>query len=93
MARRAGDVNASGKLGTALAAAGYVDEASRVLSQAVSADPRHPQARIVLGRVLATQGRFPEAVVQFERAVELAPDNKAARRDLDAARSQLDQRR
>jgi Flp pilus assembly protein TadD len=92
-ARRAADVNALGKLGTALAAAGHVDEAGRVLSQAVSLDPRHPQVRIVLGRVLAMQGRFPEAVVQLERAVELAPDNQAARRDLDTARSQFDRRR
>ena len=92
-ARGAGDVNALGKLGTALAATGQVDEAAQVLSQAVTADPRHPQVRIVLGRVLATQGRLSEAVVQFERAVELAPDSEAARRDLDAARSQADQRR
>jgi len=91
--RRAGDVMALGKLGTALAASGRFDAAIMVLTKAVAADPRHPQARKVLGRVLAGQGRFDEAVEQLGHAMQLAPDDADARRSLEAARAELDRRR
>jgi tetratricopeptide (TPR) repeat protein len=85
--RRPGDVNALGKLGTALMAAGRIDEALPVLSRAVAADPRHAHARRMFGRALAVGARLEEAVVQLQLAVELDPGNRAARLDLEAARS------
>lgn len=86
---RPGDVAALGKLGTALAASGRLDEAIDVLVRAVAADPNHPQARTVLGRVLADQGRLEEALEHLERAAALDPANEAARRDVRAAQAQL----
>jgi len=87
---RSGDVDALGKLGSALAASGRFAEAVDVFAAAVAVDPRSQLARSMLGRALATQGRLREALVHFELAVDLAPDDVRTREDLEEVRRLLD---
>ncbi|HKJ25808.1 MAG TPA: tetratricopeptide repeat protein [Myxococcota bacterium] len=51
-------------------------------SRWVASDPAQPNARYVLGTVLARQGRMPEALEQLRAAVELAPELAAAHYNL-----------
>jgi superkiller protein 3 len=56
------------------------------LEHAVRLDPANAEAYNALGVALAKAGRIGEAMVQFSRAVELAPDFAAARQNLERAR-------
>ena len=89
VAARPQDVNALGKLGTALAALDRYNEAHDLLFRAVVADPQHPHARRMFARVLASQGRLQEAYAQFQRARELAPHDDAVREELEAVAAAL----
>lgn len=50
-----------------LASLGYLDKAEEMIRQGLSSDPLNPSWRFALGRVLDTQGRHQEALVQFSK--------------------------
>ena len=60
--------------------------------QATECKPGFAEAHNALGEMLGAKGRLPEAVEQFEKAVELDGDYSLARENLEAARSLLQQR-
>jgi len=49
--------------------------------------PDHAEAHNDLGVALIDTGRLEEAIVHFEKALQLAPDFPDARYDLDVARA------
>src|SRR5205814_10011883 len=50
---------------------------------------RSSDLRYALGRMFYQQGRYPEAVAQLERVVELEPDNYRAHDNLDRKSTRL----
>ena len=54
-------------------------EAARCFRRATQLWPRHPEARLALGRVLAQQGKSRQAVEQFSIVVEEHPGNLEAK--------------
>ncbi|MGH9515048.1 MAG: tetratricopeptide repeat protein [Terriglobales bacterium] len=50
-----------------------LDEAVARLNEALTYNPKFPQAQYELGRVREKEGKFEEAIVPLQRAVELAP--------------------
>ncbi len=87
---RPGFAMAYNNLGAALIASGDLAGAERELRRAVELDPLYPQAFSNLGSLCAMRGDFVEAVKYFDRAVILQPRNRAAREDLERARSMLE---
>jgi tetratricopeptide (TPR) repeat protein len=65
-------------LGTALSAAGRLDEGARELRRAVEIDPASSYARAQLGAVLAVLGRPAEAEPELREAVRLEPNDPEA---------------
>ncbi len=65
-----------------LTATGDREEALKLARLAVSDHPEDISAQLVLGRVLAQDGRFAEATEHVRRVVELAPGNALAYEDL-----------
>jgi tetratricopeptide (TPR) repeat protein len=55
--------------------------------KAIEASPRDAVLYDLLGRALAMQGRFGEALVQFRAALQLAPDNAEIRDDLEKVKT------
>jgi Flp pilus assembly protein TadD len=49
-------------------------EAERLLRQAVSTDPTHPESRAVLGGLLESQGRRKEALALYRAGIDAAPN-------------------
>lgn len=66
---------------------GRYDQALAHLEDAIAADPDDAEAHYVLGLVLSELKRWDEAATAFGRAVELRPDDEAARRGGEAARA------
>lgn len=68
---------------------GDVDEAERALSVAERLDPSEGGVHLGRGHVLASQGRFDQALREFERALELDPvkSGQAARKQIEAIRA------
>ena len=64
--------------GVAAMREGRTAEAAVLLSQAVAADPEHPDAHYNLGNSLLALERFEEALRSYERAVALRPDDAQA---------------
>jgi tetratricopeptide (TPR) repeat protein len=56
---------------------------------AVQANEQNPLLHTELGLLLRDQGRWPEAVKNFERATQLSPDYPEAWRELGIARNKL----
>lgn len=71
------------RLGESLAAEGLLEEAAAALGD--TADLQDAAAAYALGRVLLDLGDSRRAVLELERAVELAPDSGAARYALGTA--------
>ena len=55
--------------------------------KAIEASPRNAVFYDLLGRALATQGRYAEAIVQLREALQLAPDDAGIREDLEKVKS------
>ena len=68
---RPGYTPALSNLGTALRAAGRVDEAVAVYGQALDHDADKAATHLNLGNALMAQGRVTEAITSFRRAVSL----------------------
>jgi tetratricopeptide (TPR) repeat protein len=54
--------------------------------QAIAIAPTYPYAYNGLGQIFLEQNKIKEAILFFEKAVALRPDNKAMQRDLEEAR-------
>jgi predicted Zn-dependent protease len=65
--------------GAILAAAGRLDTAEEYLRKADARSPDQPPYAYDLGTLLHNERKYPEAVPVLKRAVELAPENLAAR--------------
>jgi Flp pilus assembly protein TadD len=76
--------------GNDMAAAGRLANAATLYRESLGF--RHDDAELHsdLGTVLAKQGRFREAVPEFETAVRLDPNLEAAKHNLQAARARLE---
>jgi len=60
-------------LAASLVSVNQLADAEKHLREALSFDPRLPQAHYQLGRVLEMQGRYQEAVQSFKQAIVLQP--------------------
>jgi tetratricopeptide (TPR) repeat protein len=77
-----GSAVASYNLGTALEAAGRMNEAAAAYEKAVAADPRYASARVNLGNLLLRGGDIDKALAAYKVAVDLAPGNADAHNNL-----------
>ncbi|HVS64284.1 MAG TPA: tetratricopeptide repeat protein [Thermoanaerobaculia bacterium] len=86
---RALDLGADGEssylLGTLRIQQGRIEEAEKLLEQAVELEPEHPGVHNALGVLAGRRGDLATARRRFERAVELDPTYAEARANLDAA--------
>jgi len=76
-------------LGAVLLDHGTPTAARPAIVQAVSCLPQDAVTRDLYGRLLAAEGRFADAAVEFERALALDPKLVSARDHLTAARARL----
>ncbi len=53
----------------------HLSDAEEMLQQWLSGHPEDQEARFLLARVLAWQGKHAEALEQYERLLEKEPDN------------------
>src|SRR5205807_6607154 len=75
-------------LGEVLLAAGDPPGAVAALEEAVSMDRSSASAAFHLGRAYRQDGRRLLALGEFERALELSPDHRAAREARDSVREE-----
>src|SRR5713101_8566076 len=61
-----------------LVSIGSFDKAEAILRQAIAADPKRVDARVLLGKTLALQGVRGEAIEQLAEAVRLNPSSATA---------------
>ncbi len=55
---------------------------SLIFAEALAADPEYPEAHISLALALADQGRLDEAIVHYQEAIRLNPDDPSAYNNL-----------
>jgi len=77
------------RIGISLARQGNLAEAERELRAAVSGGPSVAVYRAQLASILGLQGKWNEALVYFEQAVQLAPENIDFRRETAAVQWQF----
>lgn len=70
---------------------GKVQESIRLLHEVLEEEPRHDEARNLLGLVYWSIGRLPEARAEFERALEINPYQSDARVNLGVVLSEQGQ--
>jgi tetratricopeptide (TPR) repeat protein len=80
------------KLGSALADRGEFDEAMAQFQEVLKFDPRSDVAYCEMGKTFAAQGRLDDAIASFRKALQLDPNFADARRELDAALAERDNR-
>ncbi len=61
-----------------LASEGNLDEAEKLLREAVEADPRYPETRCALGRLLLERGQLEPAIAELTEAAGLNPFHREA---------------
>ena len=69
--------------GERMLAAGDLDHAERLFSQVAEADPRNAIAVVGLAEVATARGDDDGAIATAQRALEIDPENAAARRMID----------
>jgi len=69
-------------LGTALSAAGRLDQAAEQYRQAIQIDPKYANAHNNLGGVLLAQGKRDEALAAYREAVRLRPQSASGLENL-----------
>ena len=62
-------------LANALLADGQLDEAQKILTTIVTAEPQDAQSQIHISEILRRQGHYDEALATLEKAKPLAPDS------------------
>lgn len=67
---------------------GKAEESSALCREVLLADGRNVQARELLGDILAFQGRIESALMMFDQAVQIAPDDRMLRRKRDSLQRQ-----
>ena len=70
--RNAGGLELMGKVAFA---AGDMEEAAAHVLEFAALRPREPRAHLMLGEILTLQGKYPEAISRFDRALRLKPDH------------------
>lgn len=70
-----------------MTSAGKIEDAKALYRRVIESDPGDAVARNNLGLALMRQGRHDEALDQFMRAAELAPEDPNIQKSIDAARS------
>ncbi len=70
------DASLMNSKGIMLATQGLFKEAQNMFEQAIEAEPDYPQARISLSNILLHNGRYSQAELQIEKAMELGLDDK-----------------
>src|SRR5688572_12217922 len=83
------DGNLFCQLADAYREAGDHERALGVLRKGLEKHATHLPGYVLLGRILIEQGRFPEALVTYERVLEIDPVNTDARAALDTIMGQL----
>ena len=76
------DIIARHNLAMALYDSGDIDGALREARRTLTSDSRHAASYDLVGRVLAQQGRYDDAVQQLQRALQLVPDDVEIQNDL-----------
>ncbi|MEX2488253.1 MAG: tetratricopeptide repeat protein [Pseudomonadales bacterium] len=76
-------------LGRALADSGYHDQALIHFNEALSLDPDAPNAHYFKGFSLLAMDRPREAMMAFDKVMELDPDNRVATRQIKIIRREL----
>jgi len=89
LARNPADANSSYELGEIAYHRSDFETAHRRYARAVELRPGFVEARLALGKVLATQGRSQEVLEQLFEAVRLDPENNVAHYRLSQVRRQL----
>jgi tetratricopeptide (TPR) repeat protein len=91
------------RLGTAYLLSGLLDEALSELNKVLALDPQHHRARVYIARVHRYQGKYDEALLDFEHSPDFPPgrlwekalalfqggDRSAARKLIEDLRRQL----
>jgi tetratricopeptide (TPR) repeat protein len=85
LSRNPDHVNTLCNLGALERNAGRLDAAIPLLERAVAGDPKLVPARLVLGEAFAAFGRVEEAIGQYRRVLELAPQSDFAHAGLALA--------
>ncbi|RYG75134.1 hypothetical protein EON80_01655 [bacterium] len=62
---------------------GKADEAAALCREILLADGRNVQARELMGDILAHQGRLESALMMFDQAIQIAPQDRMLRRKRD----------
>lgn len=73
------DVVAAQSEAARLAQLGRRGEAINILRELIDRDPQQAKPRILLGNVWKTEGKAPQALEQYRKALELDPDSLLAR--------------
>jgi Flp pilus assembly protein TadD/mono/diheme cytochrome c family protein len=83
-----GNVNARYNLVFALVKAGRLADAEGNLSQVVEAFPKDASLHNLWGELLSQEGKYPEAIAQFDQALALDPklETASSNRDITVAR-------
>ncbi|MEM6640349.1 MAG: tetratricopeptide repeat protein [Pseudomonadota bacterium] len=74
-----------------MSAAESVEKSREAAEKALALDPKLPEAHASLGLVLSDEGRYPEAAVSYQRAIELNPNFANARMWYGSVLSWVDQ--
>lgn len=72
-------------------AEGQLTKAAAQLESVVQRDPRSARARAILGTVYVQQGKLEAAREQFEKVLEINPNDSGARDNLDLVRALISQ--
>lgn len=68
-----------------LAAAGSYNQAERVLSEAIKDSKPAVEYLLLLGKIYAQQGRYQEAIQQWQKILGIEPENKEAKEAIEKA--------
>jgi Flp pilus assembly protein TadD len=90
LATQPGHSEASRNLGIIMLGRNNLDRAFQLLSDAVRGDPANPSSHVYLGRLYQRRGEPEAALVEFRKAVALAPGRVEFRFELATALQQLD---
>ncbi len=89
LALKKDDVYAMNNLAIMNMELGRFDESIKYGEMAIGVEPKYSNGHLTLGSVYATVGRFEDAEREFLEVIELDPDNRRARSNLQRVRQEL----